>query len=71
MENGYSNDNKERLAKFTNSKGISSDDYYGVAKKKSTKAEAGKMIEKAKEVGYELFESAKGKITNVMLNDNY
>jgi len=52
------------LAKFSNAKGISSDDYYGVAKKNSGKDDG--IIDKAKEVGFTIFESAKEKVSNVM-----
>lgn len=55
---------KDRLAKFSNAKGISSDDYYGVPKKTSKQSDDG-ILNKAKDVGYTIFESAKEKVSNV------
>lgn len=61
---GSSNEVKDRLAKFSNAKGISSDDYYGLPKKKTKQSEDG-ILNKAKDVGYTIFESAKEKVSSV------
>jgi hypothetical protein len=66
-DTGSSSEVKDRLAKFSNAKGISSDDYYGIPKKKTTAQEEG-ILDKAKEVGFTIFESAKEKVSNVILN---
>lgn len=56
---------KEKLAKFANSKSISSDDYYGIKKKPEEENGGDNGIEKAKEIGIALFESAKDKAKGV------
>lgn len=66
--NGNSSEMKDRLAKFSTAKSISSDDYYGVAKKDThTNNEEG-ILDKAKEVGYTVFEAAKGHMSNVIFS---
>lgn len=62
--NGSTSDVKDRLAKFSSAKGISSDDYYGVPKKKGKGNEEG-ILDKAKDMGFTIFESAKEKMSNV------
>ena len=53
---------KDKLAKFANSKSISSDDYYGISKKKSEEEYEGKSgLDKAKDIGATIYESAKNK----------
>ena len=63
----YDAETKAKLAQFSKCKGISSDDYYGISNKKSKEnnGENGGTLEKAKEVGMAIFESAKEKATNV------
>jgi hypothetical protein len=55
---------KAKLAQFSKCKGISSDDYYGTAKKKGKDKNGGTM-DKAKEVGMAILETAKDKMINV------
>jgi hypothetical protein len=68
MNNTNSNDVKDRLAKFSAAKGISSDDYYGVPKKEKSGESDNGILEKAKEVGYTVLETAKGHMSTVIFN---
>lgn len=65
--NVNSSEMKDRLAKFSTAKSISSDDYYGMPKKNKSRDNEDGILDKAKEVGYTVFETAKGHMSNVIL----
>lgn len=69
-KNGNSNEDRDRISKFSNARGISSDDYYGLSKKPSESSNDNGFLDKAKEVGFSIFETAKEKMTDVIYNIN-
>lgn len=57
---------KEKLAKFAGSKGISSDDYYDTGKSAKKESNGGSSkLDKAKQVGAAILETAKEKAIEV------
>jgi len=63
MNDGNSKEVKDRLVKFSSAKGISSGDYHGVPNK-NIESDNG-ILEKAKEFGYTVLETAKDHMSSV------